>query len=160
MNKQIQNLRHLACEILKEIDAIEVKEESKWTPKVGDRVRYIDDTGVTTLGHGVVTNLHKGALTGRVSASVQFETTNDDFWAEDLRPATPKEIAEHEAKIEAAKPIRFGTRVEFEYSNRTHQGRVAYDTADVDGYYLIAFINEDMLNDCAHRSRDEFKVID
>ena len=129
-----------------------------WVPKVGDAVRYKDDTGITKMGHGVVTKLHKGAMTERISASVNFESTHNYFWIEDLRPATDAEIAAHLAEQEAKKPVEFGTRVRLR--DREHEvWKVGCDEPTDDGYYRLCPSKAGNLNTMTAK-RNEFTVID
>lgn len=84
----------------------------------------------------------------------------------DSSPNTPEAFmakmrvtAAAKVKAEAEKPIKFGTRVEFELSGIKHDGRSAYDYPDKYGCYLVSYLNDgNWLYGSFHR--ENLKVLD
>lgn len=77
--------------------------------KEGDKVKMLENLQIQDppTGIGVVRGpVQKGSLTGRPFVQVDFPGKRDDYWVDDLRHATPEEIALATAPKE--EPIKVG----------------------------------------------------
>jgi len=149
----------------------EPKEE--WVPKAGDRVTF-PGTKYPPLVAGEVTNVEV-RYSGQTLLTVDWAPvpSKNTHWASEVRPATPAEIADHQRKMqeaskkaaeeaEAAKPIGFGTRVEYQDDKGW---RVAIPFPDDGGdYMLVREVKPVSVHACGficdYAKRHDFKVID
>lgn len=135
--------------------------EEKWVPKVGEWAVCLKlQNQISGIEVGEAYKVQEGGVEGKVCV---IDADGDPRWwePEHFRPATPEEIAAHEAKLKAeaqaaedAKLV-FGARVECE----GREWYIASITPDKGGHYLIARTDNAGLYMSWRRQRNEFTLL-